>query len=128
MFLIYLLHCMYNCIAGFCCIFLSQICQIICFLVGKLYLNVSSHHKFSFFNTFTQTLSPIAKTKCDKSFSLVFPNTNFPFLTDSLKHPAKCDKRILLVFHNAVCISYWVAFKQNNFNFLIKTVPYFQLI
>ena len=46
----------------------------------------------------------MAKTKCDKSFLLVFPNTGFPFLTDSLKHPAECDKILLLVFPNAVWI------------------------
>ena len=39
---------MYNCITGFCYTFLSEIYQIICFLVEKLYLYVSSHHKFSF--------------------------------------------------------------------------------
>ena len=49
-------------------------------------------------------IPPIAKTKCDKSFLLVFPNTSFHFLTDLLKHPAKCDKKFLLVFPDAVCI------------------------
>ena len=35
--------------------------------------------------------TPKAKTKRDKSFLLVFPNTSFPFSqTYSLKHPAEC--------------------------------------
>ena len=88
---------MYNCIAGF--ILISNLSNYL-----FSFREVSSHHKFSFFNRLTQTLSPIAKTKCGKSFALVFPNTSFPFLTDSVKHPAKCDKRILLVSPNAVCI------------------------
>ena len=101
----FLLHCMYNCMTGFCYTFLSQIYQIVCFFVEKLYLNVSSHHKFSFLIDSLKPCTPdTAIIKCDKSFLLVFPNTSFPFLTDSLKHPAKCDKGFLLVFLNAVCI------------------------
>ena len=104
----FLLHCIYNCITGFCYAFLSQIYQIIYFLVDNLHLYVSSHHKFSLFKRFNQTLQTLSPkpAKCDKRFLLVFPNSNthFHFLTDSLKHPAKWDQSFSSAFPNAICI------------------------
>ena len=67
--------------------------------------------------------------KCDKSSLLVFCNTNFISLVDSLKHPAKCDKSFLLMFPLQFVFvntepSYCLAFDKNNVSFsIIKTVP-----
>ena len=99
----FLLHCTYNCITGFCYAFLSQIYQIIYFLVEKLYLYVSSHHKCPFLidsleprTPYSQKLLNVTKAFCWCSLTqFVFVNTE---------------------------LSYWLAFNKNNFCFSIKTV------
>ena len=58
----FVLHSMNDYITGLCLTLLSEIYQILCFLLEKVYLFVSSHHKFSFINRFTQTLHPLQPT------------------------------------------------------------------
>ena len=92
---------MYDCITGFFYTSLSQIFQILYFLVERLYLSVAS--KIFFFNKFPRpppygpNLLSVTKVFCWCS------------LTQSL-------------FVNTELL-YWLAFNKNNFSFSIKTVP-----
>ena len=79
--------------------------KLFVFLQRSYIWNVSGHHKFPFFNRFTQTPhSLLPKLSVTKVFCWFFLNTSFPFVIDSLKHPAKCNKSFLLMFPNAVGI------------------------